>query len=473
MGLYAYRNRRRPEHRPSRLGKFESLEAKHLLATVELLPSQDNSLFEDSAEQLSNGAGEYLFIGRVAPREKGTLRRSLLKFDVGTKVPQGATIVKATLGMTMTKTISGAKPATLHKLTKAWGEGGSDAPDEEGGGTDALPGDATWTHAVFPSTRWQTPGGDFASSPSATASVAEEGRYTWSAGGMVADVTNWLADPASNFGWIVRGDEVNLRSAKRFNSRENPAGGSRPVLTIEYEMPAELPTIAFGPAVTLNEGNSGTTAFTFSVTLSTTPTAPVSVNYATSSLTATSGEDFQPANGTLTFQPGSSTSQNVVVNVLGDVDVESDETFQLTLSNAVGGLLPTVASTAEGTILNDDQPLPLHPWQNSKLPEDVDNSGQVVPFDALLVINELNTVGGGILPVPPTADRSPPPFLDVNGDNNLSPIDALLIINFLNEAVPAAGEPAEPFDQTDWLADLAASGIADDRRTTPFSGLSS
>jgi len=472
MGLIAHRNRRRTGRRHAILGRFESLEDKHLLATVELLPSHDNSLFEDSVEQLSNGAGDYLFIGRVAPRENGTLRRALLQFDVGSKVPQGATIVKATLGMTMTKTISGAKPATLQALTSAWGEGASDAPDEEGGGTEALPGDATWTHAVFPSTRWKTPGGDFATTVSATASVAAEGRYTWSSSGMLNDITSWLANPASNFGWIVRGDEVNLRSAKRFNTRENPEGGSRPVLTIEYEMPVELPTVAIGPAVALNEGNSGTTAFSFAVTLSAAPTAPVTVNYATSPVTATSGVDFQPANGTLTFQPGGPTSQNVVVNVVGDLDVEPDETFQLTLSNATGGLLPVAASVANGTILNDDQP-PRNPWQNAQLPEDVDKSGQVVPFDALLVINELNTVGGGTLPVPPTADWSPPPFLDVNGDNNLSPIDALLIINFLNEAVPAAGEPADPFDQTDWLADLAASGIADDRRAMPFSGLSS
>jgi hypothetical protein len=461
-------NRRPSGRRLNLLGPFESLEAKHLLATVELLPSQDNSLFEDSAEQLSNGAGDYLFIGRVAPRENGTLRRALLKFDVGTKVPQGATIVKATLGMTMTKTISGAKPATLHRLSAAWGEGGSDAPDEEGGGTEALPGDATWTHAVFPSTRWQKPGGDFAATATATASVADEGRYTWNSSGMASDVTDWLADPTSNFGWIVRGDEVTLRSAKRFNSRENSDGGSRPVLTIEYEMPVELPTLAFGPAVALDEGNSGTTAFVFAVTLSAAPTAPVTVNYATSPVTATSGVDFQPANGTLTFQPGGPTSQNVVVNVVGDLDVEPDETFQLVLSNAAGAVLPTASSIANGTIVNDDEPLTQHPWQNATLPEDVDNSGQVVPLDALLVINELNTVGGGTLPVPPTADWAPPPFLDVNGDNFLSPIDALLVINFLNQAAAAEGEPADPFDQADWLADLAASGVAEARRSSPL-----
>ncbi len=102
------------------------------------------------------------------------------------------------------------------------------------------------------------------------------------------------------------------------------------------------------------------------------------------------------------------------------------------------------------------------PWRNADLPEDVSGDGEVVPYDALLIINQLNEFGSGPLSVPPVAPNIPPPFLDVFGDNILSPIDALTVINFLN-VVPAAPNrlaalaEAEPAD-----AEGAASSSAPD-----------
>ena len=48
---------------------------------------------------------------------------------------------------------------------------------------------------------------------------------------MVADVQSWLDNPASNFGWLVLGDESTIATAKRFDTRES---ASPPVLTIQY-----------------------------------------------------------------------------------------------------------------------------------------------------------------------------------------------------------------------------------------------
>ena len=45
------------------------------------------------------------------------------------------------------------------------------------------------------------------------------------------DVQSWLDDPASNFGWLVLGDESEISTAKRFDTRES---ASPPVLTIIY-----------------------------------------------------------------------------------------------------------------------------------------------------------------------------------------------------------------------------------------------
>lgn len=68
-------------------------------------------------------------------------------------------------------------------------------------------------------------------------------------------------------------------------------------------------------------------------------------------------------------------------------------------------------------------------WRNPVDSLDVDQSGFVVAFDALQLINDLNTRGARPLPPQKEVDE---PFLDVNGDQFLSPIDALLIINHLN-----------------------------------------
>jgi hypothetical protein len=88
------------------------------------------------------------------------------------------------------------------------------------------------------------------------------------------------------------------------------------------------------------------------------------------------------------------------------------------------------------------------PWQNPILAVDVNADGNVVPIDALLVINELNLrrvsdpQTGELLsrPVPP--DR-PEAYLDVDGDNFVVPRDALLVISELNVIAGGGAGEAE------------------------------
>jgi hypothetical protein len=51
---------------------------------------------------------------------------------------------------------------------------------------------------------------------------------------MAADVQDWLDSPASNFGWILIGDEATPFSAKRYASSDNPVVEDRPTLTVDY-----------------------------------------------------------------------------------------------------------------------------------------------------------------------------------------------------------------------------------------------
>lgn len=87
----------------------------------------------------------------------------------------------------------------------------------------------------------------------------------------------------------------------------------------------------------------------FTVSLS--PTAAASVEFATAGGSATSGTDFLPESGTLNFAAGQ-TSQTVTVSVIGDSEAELPETFTVVLSNPVGAILRT--SQAIGTIYDND-----------------------------------------------------------------------------------------------------------------------
>lgn len=113
-----------------------------------------------------------------------------------------------------------------------------------------------------------------------------------------------------------------------------------------------LPTISIqGNSAT--EGNAGTTPLTYTVTLTNPSSTAVTVQYTTVAGTATAGIDFQSASGPVTFSPGQ-VQQSIIVNILGDVRDEFDETVLVTLSNASGASIGTAQAT--GTIIDDDAP---------------------------------------------------------------------------------------------------------------------
>jgi hypothetical protein len=64
------------------------------------------------------------------------------------------------------------------------------------------------------------------------------GFYTWgSTPDMVEAVQQWLDDPATNYGWLLRGDESGTATAKRFDTRENLDEANRPRLRVYYSIP--------------------------------------------------------------------------------------------------------------------------------------------------------------------------------------------------------------------------------------------
>ncbi|HJN91366.1 MAG TPA: DNRLRE domain-containing protein [Dehalococcoidia bacterium] len=195
--------------------------------TIALNPSADNTIYSEA--ELSNGAGQNLFAGRA---NTGNERRALVKFDLAT-IPAGSTIESVELSLTVNKTTVGDVPFTLHPLTADWGEGASDAAQNEGRGQAAQPGDATWLQrSTGQDLPWATAGSDLANQ-SAAVTIGAEGAVSIESAGLTADVQRWLEDPDSNFGWILLPD-ADGRSAKRFGSRE---GNSPPTLNVTFTPP--------------------------------------------------------------------------------------------------------------------------------------------------------------------------------------------------------------------------------------------
>lgn len=190
---------------------------------------RDNSIYSDSTGN-SNGKGE-LFAGRII--NGAGVRRALVRFDLSS-VPASATVQSATVNLIVTKAGPTAGGTfTLHRLTRDWGEGDSFAT---GIGAPATPGEATWNEAKAGVEAWTTPGGDFVATASASQSVNLLGSYAWTSAALATDVQTWLTQPASRFGWLLKGPE-DAGSAKVFASKDTGDAVSAPSLALTYLSP--------------------------------------------------------------------------------------------------------------------------------------------------------------------------------------------------------------------------------------------
>jgi FtsP/CotA-like multicopper oxidase with cupredoxin domain len=225
---------------------------------------KDNTLYQpvSGGTTNSNGAGEHLFAGRT---DDGYIRRMAIAFALTNSIPTGSTITGATLTLYMSRTRDTADNVTLHRALRSWGEGTSNASQEEGRGAQAAAGDVSWFQRFYPTSAWTTGGGDFRSATSAVTSVNKEGSYSWSSTGLVADVQLWMTNAGTNFGWIIKGDESTTKTAKRFDSRENSTTSQRPVLRVDFVPPAQVGAccMADGSCATLTSNQCAAAGGTF------------------------------------------------------------------------------------------------------------------------------------------------------------------------------------------------------------------
>jgi len=114
---------------------------------------------------------------------------------------------------------------------------------------------------------------------------------------------------------------------------------------------APYSSVSVADAGSITEGDSGTTLANFTVSLSSSSTVPVMIDYTTADGTATAGVDYVSTSGTL-IVPVGSTQSVIGVEIIGDTNVESDVTFLLNLSNPRNVLVADASASA--TIVDDD-----------------------------------------------------------------------------------------------------------------------
>jgi hypothetical protein len=226
--------------------------------------ARDNTIYGESATS-SNGLGDHFVAGKSG--NANGFRRGLMAFDLAA-LPAPIRVDRVALELTYQGTTNqetDPRVASLHRLLANWGEGTSNAGPGgaagSGNGAPATTNDATWRYTFFDTQTWAaynpavtgSGGGDFAPDSSAVATVglASGAVVTWetvragSPTGLVADVEQWLANPASNFGWMLKlVDETSIRTARRFYSKDDATADFRPRLVIDYTVVPEPATLA-------------------------------------------------------------------------------------------------------------------------------------------------------------------------------------------------------------------------------------
>jgi len=130
------------------------------------------------------------------------------------------------------------------------------------------------------------------------------------------------------------------------------SGANSTVLSTSFVIPPEaFRNLAIGDVAQV-EGHSGSTQFVFAVTLSSTTNTDITVQYQTVAGTATSGVDFTPVSGTLTFAANGPLVQNITVEVFGDNTAEDSESFIVRLFSPSSSTISKADGI--GTIINDD-----------------------------------------------------------------------------------------------------------------------
>jgi hypothetical protein len=155
------------------------------------------------------------------------IRRGLFRFELAGQIPPGATINSVTVRLVAVFRLPiGPANSTfsLRRVLSPWAEH-----------------QVTWNSRLS-GVPWTTPGvlgGDAAAAASSSVFVRTLAPYVFpSTPALVADVQQWIDNPASNFGWLLHSESESVpKTARHFASRENTLPNI-PQLIITYTLPS-------------------------------------------------------------------------------------------------------------------------------------------------------------------------------------------------------------------------------------------
>ena len=131
-------------------------------------------------------------------------------------------------------------------------------------------------------------------------------------------------------------------------------GRSRVTIPIQVDPNnPDLPDFRLEPTLSVAE-EAGTVAVSVVHEAFASQVAAITIAYQMAGITATAGDDFTAASGTLTFPKGSRTTQTINIPILDDALAEEDETFEVRFgAPSVGSIEQNPAKTIV-TILDSD-----------------------------------------------------------------------------------------------------------------------
>ena len=307
-----------------------------------------------------------------------------LTFSGSTTTPKGSVVVNADGGFTYTPT------ATARHAAAGDGAEAADLTDSftvtvaDGfGGTTT----AVVTVAVSPANTDPVAGTPTVGTPDASTGVVTGSVTATDADG---DVLTYSGSAATAKGSVVVDADGGFTYTPTVDARNDAAsagatgadrsdnftvtiadghGGLASVpVTVPVSPVAQPSTVTVGLTtgdIVVSEGNSGSQQVPVTVALSEVSTGPVTVDYTITSVdfggTATAGEDFVAATGSVVIAPGQ-TQVRVPVTVYGDTKYEGQEVFYVKLTSATGAAIVTPGAEGQRTdfarlyITNDDQP---------------------------------------------------------------------------------------------------------------------
>ena len=233
---------------------------------------------------------------------------------------------------------------------------------------------ATLTLTLTPETQAENEGGDASFTVTLSEAVSKAVTVAWSATAGTAEADDYSPDfgtvtfaadseaDATETFTITIADDMLSEKAESFTVALGDVTGEL-VSQVTADTTAVTETIPENDPITVTLTSDGAVTegdtATYTVSLSpagVTPTADLTVDYATADGTATSA-DYTAASGTLTFTPSDATAETVTVQTTQDTFDEGEgETFTFMLSNLAGGggPTPTLSGSPKTTTITDD-----------------------------------------------------------------------------------------------------------------------